>query len=73
MALTIGSFGDLIEGLSKLMVLDYTTLSWLVIGLPTIVTIAELSFAFWLVVKGLNEEKMAPGKSISQFFIAGWK
>lgn len=56
-ALSIGAFGYLIEGLSKLMGLEFATLSWLVIALLTIVTIAELSFAFWLVFKGLDEGK----------------
>lgn len=56
-AMAIGSFGYLIEGLSKLMGLENANLSLLVIALLTIVTIAELSFAVWLVAKGLHEDK----------------
>lgn len=56
-ALVIGAFGYLIEGLSQIMGLDYVVLEWPVIGLLTLVTVAELSFALWLLIKGLDQAK----------------
>ncbi len=56
-ALVIGAFGYLIEGLSQIMGLEYVIPSWLVIGLLTLVTFAEIGFALWLLIKGLDEEK----------------
>ena len=50
----IGSFGYTIQALAKIMHIENTTLSFAVIGLLTIVTIGELSFAFWLLIKGIN-------------------
>ncbi len=56
-ALVIGAFGYLIEGFSQIMGLEYVIPSWLVIGLLTLVTFAEIGFALWLLIKGLDEEK----------------
>lgn len=56
-ALFIGSFGYMLEGLSRLMGLDHAALTWLTIALLTIVTLAELAFAFWLLIKGPDEPK----------------
>lgn len=50
----VGSFGYLLEGVSKITGTGSAALSAMVIGLLTIVTIAELSFAFWLLIRGLN-------------------
>ncbi|HHS89593.1 MAG TPA: DUF4386 domain-containing protein [Rhodobacteraceae bacterium] len=50
----IGAFGCVFEGLTKVTALEITGLSWVVIGLLSIVTFAELAFAFWLLVRGLN-------------------
>lgn len=50
----IGSFGYTIQALEKLMHIENAALSIVVIGLLTIVTIGELSFAFWLLIKGIN-------------------
>jgi Domain of unknown function (DUF4386) len=56
-ALAIGAFGYLIEGLSQIVGLEYAISSWLIIGLLTLVTLAELGFALWLLIKGLDERK----------------
>lgn len=56
-AIVIGAFGYLIEGMSRIMGLEYALMTWLVIGLLILVTIAEISLAFWLVIKGLDETK----------------
>ena len=56
-ALVIGAFGYLVEGLSQIMGLEYAVLSWLTIPLLTLVTLAELGFALWLLIKGVDEEK----------------
>jgi len=53
-ALAIGAFGYLIEGLSRMMGLDTPVLTALIIGLLVMVTVAELSFALWLLIKGLD-------------------
>jgi len=50
----IGSFGYTIQALVELMHIENMVLSFAVIGLLTIVTIGELSFAFWLLIKGIN-------------------
>jgi len=52
--MVIGSFGYTIQALEKLMHIENAALSIAVIGMLTIVTIAELSFAFWLLIKGIN-------------------
>lgn len=56
-ALVIGAFGYLIEGMSRIMGLDYPILGVLITGLLILVTIAELSLAFWLLIKGLDTAK----------------
>jgi hypothetical protein len=58
-ALVVGSFGYFIEGLSKIMGLEFTVMTWLIIGLLTLVTLAELSLALWLLIKGLDQAKWA--------------
>ncbi len=50
--MTIGAFGYLIEGLSKLTYLENSGLSVLVVSLLVVVTLGELAFAIWLIVKG---------------------
>ena len=50
----IGSFGYSIQGLAKVMHIENAVLSYATIGLLTIVTIGELAFAFWLLIKGIN-------------------
>jgi len=64
-ALFIGAFGYLFEGASQLARLESTPLSWLVIVLLSIVTLAELGFALWLLVKGVDMAKwrLATGRA----------
>ena len=50
----VGSFGYTIQALQKIMHFENATLSFAIIGLLTIVTIGELAFALWLLVKGIN-------------------
>ena len=50
--MTIGAFGYLLEGLSKLTFFENAALSVLVIGLLVVVTLGELAFAIWLIAKG---------------------
>jgi uncharacterized protein DUF4386 len=61
--MAIGSLGYLIEGFTKITLTDSALLSGLSIGLLSIVTIGELSFALWLLCKGVNKKawiKSAP-------------
>ena len=55
--LLVGAFGYLVEGASTLMGLEHVALTWTTIALLSLVTISELAYAFWLLIKGLNEEK----------------
>tara|TARA_R110002096_G_scaffold412054_1_gene612440 strand:+ start:947 stop:1690 length:744 start_codon:yes stop_codon:yes gene_type:complete len=50
--LFIGAFGYLIQGLVELTFTDVAALDITIIGLLTIVTISELGFGFWLLVRG---------------------
>ena len=50
----IGSFGYTIQALSLILQTESAALSFAVICLLTIVTIGELAFAFWLLIKGIN-------------------
>ena len=56
-ALVVGAFGYVIEGLSHITGFELPALSVLAIGLLTLVTIAEIGFALWLLIKGLDEAK----------------
>lgn len=53
-AMLIGSFGYSIQGLVKIMHIENSAVSLLYIGLLVIVTLGELSFAFWLLIKGIK-------------------
>jgi uncharacterized protein DUF4386 len=54
----VGSFGYLVQALEKLTLTQSDVISMLVIGLLVIVTIGELAFALWLLIKGLNVERL---------------
>jgi len=56
-AMRVGSLGYLIEGAVKITSVENEFLSYLVIGLLTIVTLAEISFALWLLVRGINRDR----------------
>lgn len=56
-ALVIGAFGYLIEGVSRIIGLEHALLSALVVGLLTLVTLAELSLALWLTIRGVDVAK----------------
>ena len=57
-ALVIGSFGYLIDGLLALMLADIPALTLASNALLVIATIGELGFALWLLIKGLDENKL---------------
>lgn len=50
----VGSFGYTLQSLLAVISPEAEFLSWLIIGLLALVTIGEVSFAFWLLIKGLN-------------------
>lgn len=50
--LFVGAFGYLVQGIAKLVFVDIAALNVLIIGLLVIVTLAELGFALWLLVRG---------------------
>lgn len=52
--LFIGAFGYLIQGLVELTFTDVAALDITIIGLLVIVTLSELGFGFWLLVRGLR-------------------
>ena len=57
--LFIGAFGYLIQGVVELTFTDIALLDYSIIGLLVIVTISEISFGLWLVIRG--------GRALSQF------
>lgn len=52
--LFIGAFGYLIQGLVELTFTDVAALDITIIGLLVIVTLSELGFGLWLLVRGLR-------------------
>ena len=50
--LLIGAFGYLIQGLVELTFTDIAALDITIIGLLIIVTLSELGFGLWLLVRG---------------------
>lgn len=52
--LLIGAFGYLIQGLVELTFTDLAALDIMIIGLLVIVTLSELGFGLWLLVRGLR-------------------
>ena len=57
--LFIGAFGYLIQGVVELTFTDIALLDYSIIGLLVIVTISEISFGLWLLIRG--------GRTSSQF------
>lgn len=53
--LSIGAFGYLLKGLVELTFTDVAALNISIIGLLTIVTISELGFGLWLLIRGLRD------------------
>jgi hypothetical protein len=58
--LFIGAFGYLIQGLAELTFTDVAALDITIIGLLIIVTLSELGFAIWLLVRGLRGTASQP-------------
>ena len=50
----VGSFAYLLDALTQITGTGGTVVSAIVIGLLVIVTVAELTFAFWLLIRGPN-------------------
>ena len=55
-AMAIGSFGYLLDAVTGLVAPQFTGLDYLEIGLLTIVTLGEVSFALWLTIFGIKSE-----------------
>jgi hypothetical protein len=53
-AIMIGSAGYFLEGLVRVTFVENAALGMLVVGLLVVASIAELAFAFWLLIRGLN-------------------
>lgn len=52
--LLVGSFGYTLQGMAKLLTVEHALISNLNIGLLTVVTIAEIGFALWLLIRGVK-------------------
>ena len=50
----IGAFGYSIEGLVNIALLDNKLISMIVVGLLVVAVVGELSFTFWLLIKGVK-------------------
>ena len=50
----VGSFGYFIQAITHLMHIQNDVISMIYIGLLVVVTISELSVAFWLLIKGIK-------------------
>lgn len=50
----IGSFGYMLEGITRVTFVESATLAMLIVGLLVIATVGELAFAFWLLIRGIN-------------------
>ena len=50
----IGSFGYMLEGITRVTFVEFAPLGMLVVGLLVIATVGEMAFALWLLVRGIN-------------------
>jgi hypothetical protein len=55
----IGSLGYLLESIGEITLTNNEVLSTLIIAFLVIATVGELSFTFWLLIKGVNIEEWA--------------
>ena len=62
--LSIGAFGYLIQGLVELTFTDVAALDITIIGLLVIVTVSELGFGLWLLVRGLRSTARQPNSTL---------
>lgn len=62
--LSIGAFGYLIQGLVELTFTDVAALDITIIGLLVIVTVWELGFGLWLLVRGLRSTASQPNSTL---------
>lgn len=53
----VGSFGYSLQGIAKLTALDNGVLDIAIIALLTLVTIGELAFALYLLIRGVNTDR----------------
>lgn len=61
-AMTLGAFGYLADSIFSFAAPDFTLLGYTRIGLLTIVTLAEVGFALWLIIRGPRDSATAaPG------------
>lgn len=61
--LFIGAFGYLIQGLVELTFTDMAALDISIIGLLVIVTLSEIGFGLWLLVRGLRATAAQPNST----------
>jgi len=52
----VGSFGYTLQGIAKITAVQIAPLNWLALALLVLVTIGELAFAFWLLIRGINDD-----------------
>lgn len=64
-ALVVGGFGYILDSIHAFAFPDVAWLGHLRVGLLTIVTLAEISFALWLLIRGPRPHTMAPPKAIA--------
>ena len=62
-AMMVGSFGYFLEGLTHVTFLENGTLELVIGGLLVVISLSELAFALWLLIKGLNSG--AQGKTLA--------
>jgi hypothetical protein len=62
--LSIGAFGYLIQGLVELTFTDVAALDITIIGLLVIVTVSELGFGLWLLVRCLRSTTSQPNSTL---------
>ena len=61
--LFVGAFGYLIQGLVELTFTDVAALDITIIGLLVVVTLSELGFGLWLLVRGLRGAASQPNST----------
>lgn len=61
----VGSFGYTLQTISKVVAPDNLILFWIVAGLLVIVTIGEVSFALWLLIKNINVDNWRSINSVN--------
>lgn len=64
--LAIGAFGYTLQGIAELTLFENQIINVGILGLLTIVTLSEISFGLWLLIKGTKPATSASRSSFSQ-------